>query len=261
MTSRAVCAVVFLLAFSAAARADTSSDAQFEAQFRCPESLPDSAREQAVRDYFAWVSKAHPDWTVQQVLETRYHLLEAHHCEATLRNIHANSKTTSPALVFAGETFDFHDQQPIRSGSALYYTPGHQDPDRANQTIIVNYYNAKLDDGRTATAEGLAKDLLQHFSSRGGTVVSSFAAPDKSGDGKLTYFIVSYYIYPSDGNADIWFSKIEERDGRVIGILYKHQISGAAADDLTSTVKDWLRQNLKTYGSAIAGLAPLPKAN
>lgn len=244
------------------------SDTQFDAQFRCPESLPDAEKEQAVRDYFLWVGKAHPDWTVQNVIETRYRLLQSHQCAVTLQNIRANTNpstastlgtstvaTTYPPLEFAGQTFDFHDKRQISSGSALYYAPDRQDPDQASQAIIINYYNAKLDDGSVVSAEGIAKALLQRFSARGGIVMTSFAVPDKSGNGKLTYFVVSYYIYPSDGNGDIWFSKIEEIKGTVVGTLYKRRISGSDADTIATNIRGWLHQNLNTYGSSLGVLA------
>lgn len=170
----------------------------------------------------------------------------------------STATTAYPPIEFAGQAFDFHDKRPISSGSALYYAPTHQDPDQASQAIIINYYNAKFGDGSVVSAEGIAKGLLQHFSSRGGNPVTSFAVPDKSGNGKFTYFVVSYYIYPSDGDADIWFSKIGEINSGVVGVLYKRQVSGADRDTLAKNVKDWLRQNLKTYGSSLGTFAPPP---
>jgi hypothetical protein len=245
------------------------SDAQFDAQFRCPESLPDSMRQQQIKDYFDWVGKAHPDWTVQKVLETRHHLLQTHQCEVTLQNIHANTNrvpasaqsaaaVTYPAIQFAGQTFDFHDQRPISSGSALYFAPDRQDPDQASQAIIINYYNAKFDDGSVVSAENIAKALVQHYKAGKATLLLPFAVPDKSGNGKLTYFVTAYYIYPSDGNADIWFAKIEEIDSRVVGILYKRQISGGDVETITKNANDWLHQNLKSYGSYLGALQAPP---
>lgn len=244
------------------------SDTQFDAQFRCPESLPDTEQQQAVKDYLLWVGKAHPDWTVQKVLETRYRLLQTHQCAVTLQNIRANTNpstastlgtsaaaTPYPPLEFVGQVFYFHDKRGISSGSALYYAPDRQDPDQASQSIIINYYNAKLDDGSVVSAESIAKAMLQRFSAQGGIVVTSFAVPDKSGNGKLTYFVVSYYIYPSDGNGDIWFSKIEQINGAVVGTLYKRQIPGSDAGNIATNVRGWLQQNLKTYGSSLGGLA------
>jgi hypothetical protein len=249
-----------------------SSDAQFDAQFQCPESLPDAARQQEVKDYFLWVGKAHPDWTVQKVLETRYRLLQTHHCDATLQNIRASTSQASasapsmaaatyPPIQFAGQAFDFHDQRPISSGSALYFAPNRQDPDQASQAIIISYYNARFDDGSVVSAENIAKALVQRYKTRGGTLLLPFAVPNKSGNGKLTYFVTAYYVYPSDGNADIWFAKVEEIDGEVVGFLYKHQITGGDVETITKNINDWLRQNLKTYGSYLGALQAPPTPN
>lgn len=248
------------------------SDAQFDAQFQCPESLPDAARQPEVKNYFLWVGKAHPDWTVQKVLETRFRLLQTHQCEVTLQNIRASTNQVSvsapstaanpyPPIQFAGLSFDFHDQRPISSGSALYFAPDQQDPDQASQAIIINYYNATFDDGSVVSAENIAKGLVQRYKARGATLLLPFAVPDKSGSGKFTYFVTAYYIYPSDGNADIWFSKIEEVGGRVVGILYKRQFSGADVETITKNINDWLHLNLKTYGSYLGALQAPPVPN
>ncbi len=60
--------------------------------FRCPGSYPDEAsRREATVAYLRWARETHPQWRVEETLNYRTHLLEAHQCDQTLDDMIHNS--------------------------------------------------------------------------------------------------------------------------------------------------------------------------
>ena len=87
--------------------------------------------------------------------------------------------------------------------------------------------------------------------SRGGTVIMPFKVPDPADKSRFVYYVTMYYIYPQDGNGDIWLSKMLQSGDRTVGILYKHQVDGENAKAIAESARLWLVQNLKDYSSAL----------
>ncbi len=166
--------------------------------------------------------------------------------------------TGHPPIAFAGKTYDFYKQERIKLGWALYFAPDHQDPDRADQSIVVDYFDAADDKGHPISAEGVARAMAEQDKAKGAILLPPFATPDAANPGKYNFFVQLYYIYPQDGNGDIWVSKISQADGAVVGILYKQRVAGADSAAIGDAVRNWLLANLRNYGTALSALIPPP---
>ena len=71
------------------------TDQSFESAFQCPEDLPDdAARLASTQAYVSWVKEQKPEWSLRQLIEFRTHLLESHHCDATLAAMRLNASGT-----------------------------------------------------------------------------------------------------------------------------------------------------------------------
>lgn len=163
-----------------------------------------------------------------------------------------------PPIAFVGQTYDFYKKQKITLGWALHFAPAGQDPDRADQAIVINYYDRQDDQGHAISAEGIARSMAIQDKDRGATLLPPFATPDPSNPGKYIFFITVYYIYPKDRNGDIWIGKVLQVGNGIVGMLYKQQVYGADDAAIAESVKRWLLRNLNTYGGALSTLAPPP---
>jgi hypothetical protein len=161
-----------------------------------------------------------------------------------------------PPIVFVGQNYDFYRKDRITAGWAFYFAPNRQDPDRSEQAIIVNYFDGMDDAGKTISAEGVARGMAAQGKAKGATLLPPFATPDPLIKGKYNFFISLYYVYPQDRNGDIWIGKVSQVGDQVVGMLYKQQVAGADSTAISDAVKNWLLQNLRTYGSALGALSP-----
>jgi hypothetical protein len=165
---------------------------------------------------------------------------------------------TQPPIAFMGKSYDLYKREKIHLGWALYFAPDHQDPDRADQSIVVDYFDAADDKGNPISAEGVARAMATQDKAKGAVLLPPFATPDPANPGKYNFFVQLYYIYPQDRNGDIWVSKVSQVNGAVVGILYKQRVAGADAGAISDAVRNWLLVNLRTYGTALSALAPPP---
>jgi hypothetical protein len=63
-------------------------DAEIDAAFQCPETLAsDKDRRLALVDYFHWIQRLHPDWSVAKAVEFKKALLIRHQCADSLRDL------------------------------------------------------------------------------------------------------------------------------------------------------------------------------
>ena len=136
-----------------------------------------------------------------------------------------------------------------------------QDPDRADQAIVIDNYDAADGQGHVITAEGVARASAAQEKARGAVLLPAFATPDPLNPGKFSFFTTFYYAYPADGNGDIWIGKVSQFGDAIVGILYKQQVQGADVAAIAASVKNWLLHNLRTYGDALSALTPPPKAD
>ena len=165
---------------------------------------------------------------------------------------------TPPALVLVGKSYDFYKRERIHLGWALYFAPDHQDPDRADQSIVVDYFDAADDKGNPISAEGVARAMAERDKAKGAILLPPFATPDPANPGKYNFFVQLYYVYPKDGNGDIWVTKTSQVGGAVVGILYKQRVAGADSAAIGDAVRNWLLANLRNYGTALSALVPPP---
>jgi len=67
-------------------------DPGYAGSFRCPESYPDEAsRRAATTSYLHWARETHPEWRVEQTLNYRNTLLQAHQCDQTVDDMVTNT--------------------------------------------------------------------------------------------------------------------------------------------------------------------------
>ena len=168
---------------------------------------------------------------------------------------------TYPPITFAGQSYDFVRSAKIALGRAFYCARRGQDPDRADQAIVIDYYDAADGQGHVITAEGVARASAAQEKARGAVLLPAFATPDPLNPGKFSFFTTFYYAYPADGNGDIWIGKVSQFGDAIVGILYKQQVQGADVAAIAASVKNWLLHNLRTYGDALSALTPPPKAD
>lgn len=164
-------------------------------------------------------------------------------------------------ISFMGKTYNFFKVQEIKDGRGIYFVPGGQNPDQATEAIIINYISSQDSQGNALSAEQIAMAMAQNSKRKGATVIAPFGAPDPLNKSQNAFFMSMYYVYPNDGNGDIWISKVAQAGNKVIGILYKHQVSGPDAATITMNIKSWLAQNLQTYGGALGSLIPPTEPN
>ena len=172
----------------------------------------------------------------------------------------AMAKTESyPPIGFVGQTYDFYKKEKIALGWGLYFAPRGQDPDRADQAIIVNYYDATDGQGHVISAEGVARSMAAQDKAKGAVLLPAFATPDPLNPGKFSFFTTLYYAYPADRNGDIWIGKVSQFGDGIVGMLYKQQVQGTDSAAIAASVKDWLLKNLRTYGDALGALKAPPQ--
>jgi len=194
------------------------------------------------------------------VRDVRLGKLFAAICAALMLSSPAIAKTVAyPPVSFVGQTYDFYKKEKIALGWALYFAPRGQNPDRADQAIIVNYFDADDGKGHPISVEGIARAMAEQDKEKGATLLPSFATPDALNPGKYSFFVPVYYLYPADKNGDIWISKVSQFGDTVVGMLYKQQVYGADSAAIAAAVKGWLLQNLRTYGAALGNLSAPPK--
>lgn len=102
------------------ARGSPLSDEQFATTFRCPELFAtDEDRDRATDGFLTWARSQHGDWTMDQLIAYRVRLLERHHCEKTLTNVHAHGQdaTTRPDRAELLRSLG-HELSRIRSSSS-----------------------------------------------------------------------------------------------------------------------------------------------
>jgi hypothetical protein len=178
---------------------------------------------------------------------------------AALSPVFAKSGGTYPPISFVGQTYDFYKKEKIALGWGLYFAPHGQDPARAAQAIIVNYYDATDGNGHAISAEGIARSAAAQDKAKGAVLLPAFATPDPLNPGKFSFFSTLYYAYPADRDGDIWIGKVTQFGDTVVGMLYKQQVQGADSAAIAASVKDWLLRNLRTYGDALTALKAPPK--
>lgn len=159
------------------------------------------------------------------------------------------------SIEFMGQSFNLNKFEDITNGNALYFAPGAQDPDQSADEIIVNFYDRQSKEGAEITPEGIADRMQAQAKARGGTVIMPFKVPDPADKSRFVYYVTMYYVYPQDGNGDIWLSKMFQSGDRAVGILYKHQVNGANADAIAANARAWLVQHVKDYSSALENIA------
>jgi hypothetical protein len=147
-------------------------------------------------------------------------------------------------ITFNGMRFDCRAMGTINNGWGVYYAPGGQDPDQAHDEIIINYLDKTDGKGHAITAEGMAESMLGSIKAQGGNLVLPFTAPDPAYKGRMSYYMAFYYVYPEDGNGDIWAARVVQDEDRALGVLYKHRIDGADATDIEAKITAWLKDNM-----------------
>lgn len=162
-----------------------------------------------------------------------------------------------PPIFFNGMNFDFHSVKKIAEGSGVYYTPSGQDPNRANDEIIINYLNAKDERGNPITAQGMASAMVANIKAHNANFVYPFAAPDPAHKEQMIYYVLSYSIFPQDGNGEIWRARVMQRGERVIGLLIKHQVDGTGAGDIEAKIKAWMNESLQAEVPMVDAI-PIP---
>ncbi|GEM_PF-5175017 len=161
-------------------------------------------------------------------------------------------------ITLHGVDFAFHDVGRINNGWGAYYTPGRQEPEQSHDEIIVNYMDKADAQGNEINAKNLAERMLGSIKAGNGKVILPFAAPDKAYKDRLSYYVAFYYLYPQDGNGDIWITRIVQDDDRALGVLYKHRIDGSDAADIEARILDWLKQNMETTPVGTLVIPPEP---
>ena len=165
----------------------------------------------------------------------------------------------SKAITFMGQTYNLNKVDKINSGNALYFAPGQQNPDHAVDEIIVNFYEQQDKGGNPITPQRLSDSMIAHAQDEGAAIVMPFKIPDPADKSRYIYFMSHYLVYPEDGNADIWLSKIFQSGNRVVGILYKHRVDGKTENAIAENAKAWLAQNAEPYGNALGQIVvPAP---
>jgi hypothetical protein len=164
-----------------------------------------------------------------------------------------------PPISFVGQTYDFYKKEKIALGWGFHFAPHGQDPDRALQAIIVNYYDATDGNGRAISAESIARSVAAQDKAKGAVLLPAFATPDPLNPGKFSFFSTLYYPYPAHRTGDIWIGKVTQFDETVVAMRYKQQVQGADSAAIAASVKDWLLRNLRTYGDALGALKAPPK--
>ena len=171
----------------------------------------------------------------------------------------AGAAIAEPApITLRGVDFAFHDIGKINNGWGAYYTPGRQEPEQSHDEIIVNYMDKADARGQAITAKDMAERMLGGIKEKGGKVVFPFAAPDKAYKDRLSYYVAFYYVYPQDRNGDIWIARIVQDDERAIGILYKHRVDGADADEIEARVTAWLKEYMESTPVGTLAIPPEP---
>jgi len=162
-------------------------------------------------------------------------------------------------IPFNGVDFTFHSIVKINNGWSALYAPFGQDPTKSRDEIIVNYFDAKDGGGNPITAEGMASGMVSNIKEHGGTTILPFAVPDPTRQGALIYYVTSYYVYPQDGNGDIWRAKVLVWKDRVVGLLVKHQVDGTGAQEIETNIRAWLVENLQSQGPIIDAIQVPPE--
>lgn len=161
-------------------------------------------------------------------------------------------------ITFNGVDFAFHHVGRINNGWAAYYAPHGQDPEQSHDEIIVNYLDKTDGQGHSITAKGMAELMLGSIDAQGGKLIAPFAAPDPVYQGRLSYVMTFYYVYPRDKNGDIWRARIMQGDDRAFGVMFKHRIDGTDADDIDARIIAWLKDNMSTIRLDTIALPPEP---
>jgi hypothetical protein len=159
-----------------------------------------------------------------------------------------------PAVLFLGQAYNLHDVKGITNGWGAYYAPHDENPDDASDEIIINHMNANDGQGNPLSAERLFNEMLGHVRQRGGIIISPFKVPDPAISGAYVHYVTFYYLYPKDGNADIWLSRIFQSTTGAISVLYKHRVDEGDPAVIETNVRHWLGQNLQIYGNALSAL-------
>lgn len=167
----------------------------------------------------------------------------------------ATADTSVRSFDFVGQTYRLGKIEQIANGDGFYFAPGGQNPDDATEEIILNVYDRQDQQGKSITADGLAESMLGQAKGRGATTVLPFKVPDAANKHRFVYYLTMYYLYPQDGNGDIWLSKILQSGDHVVGILYKHRIDGADANAIAENARAWLLENVKQYSAALDTVA------
>lgn len=164
---------------------------------------------------------------------------------AFLLALWAGAASADPApITLNGLQFDCRAMGTINNGWAVYYAPGGQDPDQAQDEIIINYLDKTDGKSHVITAQGMAESMLGSIEAQRGKLVLPFTAPDPAYQGRMSYYMAFYYVYPEDRNGDIWAARVVQDEDRALGVLYKHRIDGRGAADIEARIVAWLKDNL-----------------
>lgn len=149
--------VIFLLWSMAAHAATPKSDSEFSRTFRCPESMSsDKARNEAMQSFGAWIQKAHPNWSISDVVGFRMKLLKQNNCVKTLSNIQssvrleANGSVRNLCVDTDGKRY-FHREPtsnctaiPLENGWVNIYTSSEVIVDVMPSTVVKEKDGTKL---------------------------------------------------------------------------------------------------------------------
>ena len=173
----------------------------------------------------------------------------------------ADGTTAASKLLFAHQEFSAYRTGRISEGWDTDYTVNLESPESAKDEIIVNHLNARNRLGQKILAGQVAQAMLDNVKNRGGLIIKPFTVPDKAGPGTgdLTYYATFYYVYPQSNLGDIWLSRIFTSDAGPVGVLYRHVIVGENPSAIDQSIRRWLKENLRSYGAALAALA-VPEA-
>ncbi len=160
-----------------------------------------------------------------------------------------------PPITLSGMQLILYKTGHINNGWAAYYSTDPQHADTATDSLVIDHLDGHDRQGRSLGPAQFARAMVNQVKSRGGTVISPFAVPDKAHPGQYTYFASFYYIYRERGLGDIWMSHIFFNGAGTVGILYRHTIHGTDPTTLEGDVRRWMAMNLQSYGTAVGALA------